>query len=159
MTVCRFDAKKIQPRFEFGFGLSYTTFSYNNLEIRRTPGKPLDGIQRTHEPFDGEGTLYDVAWTVTAEITNTGSIDGCEVTQLYLSHPQDQVSQPIRSLRGFDKLCLSSGETKSATFKLRQKDIAIWDVVRQTWTLPEGRFVVHVGGSSHNLYLGTTFNN
>ncbi|KAG8717017.1 hypothetical protein FRC08_008335 [Ceratobasidium sp. 394] len=154
-----FDAKKIQPRFEFGFGLSYTTFSYNRLEIQHTPGKPLDGIQRTNEPFDGEGTLYDVAWTVTAQITNTGSIDGCEVTQLYLSYPQDQVSQPIRSLRGFDKLCLSSRETKSATFKLRQKDIAVWDVVRQTWTVPKGSFVVQVGSSSHSLHLSTTFNN
>ncbi|KAG8698817.1 hypothetical protein FRC09_007008, partial [Ceratobasidium sp. 395] len=132
-----FDAKKIRPRFEFGFGLSYTTFSYRKLEIRHTPGRPLDGIHRTNEPFDGEGALYDVAWTVTADITNTGSVDGCEVVQLYLSCPEDQTSQPARSLRGFDKLCLSNGETKSAVFKLRQKDIAVWDVVRQTWTLPK----------------------
>ncbi|QRW20796.1 glycoside hydrolase family 3 protein [Rhizoctonia solani] len=153
-----FDAKNITPRFEFGFGLSLTTFNYSNLKIRSTPGNPIDGIQLTKEPFDGSGTLYDIAYTVTATVKNTGSINGCEVTQLYLSYPSTQTSQPLRSLRGFDKLCLNRGESKTTSFKLRQKDYAVWDVVRQTWTIPKGEFTVHVGSSSRVLPLKSMFN-
>ncbi|CAE6445428.1 unnamed protein product [Rhizoctonia solani] len=72
-----FDAKNITPRYEFGFGLSYS-----NVKIQSTPGKPTDGVQLTKEPFDGNGTLYDVAYTATVSVKNTGSISGCEVTQL-----------------------------------------------------------------------------
>ncbi|KAB5590285.1 Beta-glucosidase [Ceratobasidium theobromae] len=152
-----FDAKDVTPRFEFGFGLSYTTFGYSNIKIQSTPGKPLDGVQLTNEPFDGSGTLYDVAYTITASVRNTGSVSGCEVAQLYLSYPSSQTKQPVRSLRGFDKLCLSKGQSKTATFKLRKKDHAVWDVVRQTWTIPKGDFTVHVGSSSRTLPLKATF--
>ncbi|CAE6532924.1 unnamed protein product, partial [Rhizoctonia solani] len=170
-----FDANDITPCFEFGFGLwlveylasctmhvfiyffSYTTFSYSGLKVKSTPGKPTDGVQLTNEPFDGNATLYDVAYTVTATTKNTGSLSGCEVAQLYLSYPTSQTKQPLRSLRGFDKLCLNKGQTKTATFKLRQKDCAVWNVVRQTWTIPKGEFTVHVGSSSRALPLNTTF--
>ncbi|CUA72730.1 beta-glucosidase [Rhizoctonia solani] len=152
-----FDAKNVTPRFEFGFGMSYTTFSYSGIKLQSTPGKPTDGVQLTKEPFDGKATLYDVAYTVTASVKNTGSVSGCEVAQLYLSYPASQTKQPVRSLRGFDKLCLNKGQTKTATFKLRQKDHAVWDVVRQTWTIPKGVFTVYVGSSSRTLPLKTTF--
>ncbi|EUC60302.1 glycoside hydrolase family 3 protein [Rhizoctonia solani AG-3 Rhs1AP] len=152
-----FDANDITPCFEFGFGLCYTTFSYSGLKVKSTPGKPTDGVQLTNEPFDGNATLYDVAYTVTATTKNTGSLSGCEVAQLYLSYPTSQTKQPLRSLRGFDKLCLNKGQTKTATFKLRQKDCAVWNVVRQTWTIPKGEFTVHVGSSSRALPLNTTF--
>ncbi|CAE6446849.1 unnamed protein product [Rhizoctonia solani] len=139
-----FDAKNVTPRFEFGFVMSYfsyTTFSYNSIRLQSTPGKPTDGVQLTKEPFDGKATLYDVAYTVTASVKNTGSVSGCEVAQLYLSYPASQTKQP----------------TKTATFKLRQKDHAVWDVVRQTWTIPKGVFTVYVGSSSRTLPLKTTF--
>ncbi|QRV89392.1 glycoside hydrolase family 3 protein [Ceratobasidium sp. AG-Ba] len=152
-----FDAKNITPRFEFGFGLSYTTFEYSNIQIKPTPGKPTDGVILTKEPFDEKATLYDVAYTVTATIKNIGSVAGCEVAQMYLSYPSSQTSQPVRSLRGFDKLCLNKGQSKTATFKLRQKDHAVWDVQRQTWTVPKGTFTAYVGSSSRLLPLRTTF--
>ncbi|KAH7338247.1 glycoside hydrolase superfamily [Rhizoctonia solani] len=147
-----FDSKNVTPRFEFGFGLSFTTFEYSKINFQPTPGQPTDGVQLTKEPFDGKATLYDVAYTVTASVKNTGSVSGCEVAQLYLSYPASQTKQPVRSLRGFDKLCLNKGETKTATFKLRQKDHAVWDVVRQTWTIPKGEFTVH-GDRAAVLFL------
>ncbi|QRV89390.1 glycoside hydrolase family 3 protein [Ceratobasidium sp. AG-Ba] len=152
-----FDAKNITPRFEFGFGLSYTTFEYSNIKVQSTPGKPIDGVLLTKEPFDGKATLYDVAYTVTATVKNTGSVTGCEVAQMYLSYPSSQTSQPVRSLRGFDKLCLNKGQSKTATFKLRQKDHAVWDVQRQTWTVPKGTFTAYVGSSSRSLPLKANF--
>ncbi|CCO32426.1 hypothetical protein BN14_06486 [Rhizoctonia solani AG-1 IB] len=84
-----FDAKNVTPRFEFGFGLSYTTFSYSSIKLKSTPGKPTDGVQLTKEPFDGKATLYDVAYTVTASIKNTGSVYGCEVAQLVCPRAAD----------------------------------------------------------------------
>ncbi|QRV89391.1 glycoside hydrolase family 3 protein [Ceratobasidium sp. AG-Ba] len=152
-----FDAKNITPRFEFGFGLSYTTFEYSNIKVTSTPGKPTDGVLLTKEPFDGKATLYDVAYTITATIKNTGSVAGCEIAQMYLAYPSSQTSQPVRSLRGFDKLCLSKGQSKTATFKLRQKDHAVWDVRRQTWTVPKGTFTAYVGSSSRSLPLKASF--
>ncbi|KAH7338249.1 glycoside hydrolase superfamily [Rhizoctonia solani] len=135
----------------------YTTFKYSNVKINSTPGKLTDGIQLTKEPFDGNSTLYDVTFAVKVAVENSGSLAGCEIAQLYLSYPTSQTKQPVRSLRGFDKLCLNKGETRTATFKLRQKDHAVWDVVRQTWTIPQGESTAYVGSSSRTLPLKTTF--
>ncbi|KAF8602995.1 hypothetical protein BDV93DRAFT_443108 [Ceratobasidium sp. AG-I] len=151
IDYCWFDAKNIAPRFAFGFGLRYSHF---------TAPVALDqtiGIHLTKEPFDGKATLYDVAYTVTATVKNTSSVTGCEVAQMYLSYPPSETSQPVRSLRGFEKLCLGKGQSKTATFKLRRKDHAVRDVTRQTWTIPKGQFTAYVGSSSRALPLKVTF--
>jgi acetyltransferase-like isoleucine patch superfamily enzyme len=89
----RFDAKNITPRFEFGFGGSYTTFEYSNITIGQT-----SSIE--HRFFlNASSSLYDSAYTVSFTVANTGSLDGHEVSQLYLGFP-DTVGEPLKSLRG-----------------------------------------------------------
>ncbi|KAF5367117.1 hypothetical protein D9758_003855 [Tetrapyrgos nigripes] len=155
-----FDAHDITPRYEFGFGLSYTTFNYSDIVIDESAAHADKvAIQETAEPFlesDGSNSLYDVLFTVSAAVTNTGNVTGSEVAQLYLSIPEGD--QPPKVLRGFDKVKnLAAGESATATFELRRKDLSVWDVVNQQWHIPEGKFVIHVGASSRNLPLSATW--
>jgi beta-glucosidase len=156
-----FDAMDITPRFEFGFGLSYTTFSYSNLVI--TDVGIEAGCASGPIEMGGRTDLWDTMVTVSAEITNTGSVTGAEVAQLYLIIPNmslNRESQPAvvgRQLRGFEKIMLQPGETGTVSFELNRRDISVWDVVRQEWCVGGGQYVVNVGGSSRNLPLGGTF--
>ncbi|KAF5331798.1 hypothetical protein D9758_016866 [Tetrapyrgos nigripes] len=155
-----FDENDITPRYEFGFGLSYTTFNYSDIVIAESAAHADElSIQETAEPFeefDGSNSLYDVLFTVSASVTNTGKVAGSEVSQLYVSIPED--SEPPKVLRGFEKVKnLSPGESATATFELRRKDLSVWDVVNQQWRIPEGEFVIHVGASSRNLPLTATW--
>lgn len=134
-----FDAKKIEPRFEFGFGLSYTEFTYSNLRVARTPCN----------------SLYETAATVSYKVHNAGAYDGAEVSQVYLGFPAGS-GQPPRVLRGFDKSFIRKGLTAFVNIKLRQKDMSIWDVVQQKWVVPKGQFQVFVGASSRKIRLSAT---
>ncbi|KAJ7591633.1 glycoside hydrolase superfamily [Mycena floridula] len=137
-----FDAKNIAPRFEFGFGLSYTTFSYSSLSIERT--------------LTGFGGLWDTALRVSYRIVNKGNFDGNEVSQLYLSFPPE-ANQPPKILRGFEKTFIPKGQSAWVTLTLRVKDVSYWNVKSQKWLVPSKPFTAHVGGSSRNLPLTATF--
>ncbi|KAK7458788.1 hypothetical protein VKT23_009793 [Stygiomarasmius scandens] len=155
-----FDSKNITPRYEFGFGLSYTTFEYSDIVVDASASHPDEhAIQETSEPFleyDGTNSLYDVLFTVTATITNTGNATGSEVAQLYLAIPEDD--QPPRVLRGFNKVKdIAAGASATATFELRRKDLSVWDVVNQRWYIPDGEFGISVGSSSRTLPLTATW--
>ncbi|KAJ3829611.1 beta-D-xylosidase/beta-D-glucosidase [Lentinula raphanica] len=154
-----FDKHNITPRYEFGYGLSYATFKYSKLTISKTHVKDTTSIMDTAEPFvgwDGSNSLYDVLFTASVKITNTGNYTGSEVAQLYISIPEE--GQPIRVLRGFDKVKdIKPGETKTATFDIRRKDVSAWSVVDQHWYVPNGTFTIYVGASSRNLPLSTTW--
>lgn len=140
-----FDAHGIEPRFEFGFGLTYTSFEYSALTFSATD-------LSTTTPCNG-AYMWDNAATVTAEITNTGSRTGQEVAQLYLAIPN---SAP-RQLRGFDKVRIQPGGTATVTFELDKRDFGVWDVVKQKWVVQEGEYEVFVGASSRNLPLSEKF--
>jgi beta-glucosidase len=78
--------------------------------------------------------------------------------QLYLTYPDSTPNKmPIRSLRGFEKPYLKPGESQTVTFELRNKDLSVWDVVKQGWLLPQGQFEVSVGSSSRKLPLKASF--
>ncbi|KAI5799199.1 beta-glucosidase-related glycosidase [Peziza echinospora] len=210
-----FDKMNIKPRFEFGFGLSYTSFRFSDLKIREVttptqePSLPeargetpeysteipdaseaewpasittripkyiypyLDnateivqgdypypeGYSTTPKPAPiaggaegGNPALWDVIYSVTVLIENTGKVTGKTVPQLYLEFPKNTgYDIPFRQLRGFDKIELKAGEKKRVEFKLTRKDLSVWDVVRQQWIIPGQEYTVNVGRSSRDL--------
>ncbi|KAJ3762290.1 beta-D-xylosidase/beta-D-glucosidase [Lentinula raphanica] len=155
-----FDKKGITPRYEFGFGLSYTTFGYSDIIVDEGRwAKDDTSVMDTAEPFEmwnGKNSLYDVLFTVFATITNTGNVTGSEVAQLYISIPGE--NQPVRQLRGFDKAKdLAPGDSAVVSFPIRRKDVSSWSVVDQYWYIPSGTFGISVGGSSRNLPLNATW--
>ncbi|KAF2638569.1 hypothetical protein P280DRAFT_404484 [Massarina eburnea CBS 473.64] len=144
----RFDKNNIAPRFEFGFGLSYTNFTYENLAITGAPKSgPATGTKGPGGPAD----LFETVSTVTAKITNSGGVAGAEVPQLYITYPSSAPSTPPKQLRGFNKIKLEAGTSGTATFKLRRRDLSVWDGGK--WTVPTGEYTVSVGASSRDVRL------
>lgn len=147
-----FDQKAITPRYEFGFGLSYTTFDYSNLTV--SPLSTAAG-STTMAP-GGQVGLWDVVATVGVTVTNNGTVQGAEVPQLYIGLPSVAPSTPGKQLRGFDKLSLAPGASGTVSFKLRRKDLSYWDTTSKGWQMPSGSFSVMVGASSRDIRLTGT---
>ncbi|MGD0681102.1 MAG: glycoside hydrolase family 3 C-terminal domain-containing protein [Terracidiphilus sp.] len=122
------------PLFPFGFGLSYTTFSFSKLKVPATAAS---------------GSTVSVSF----DVTNTGSVTGAEVAQLYVSDPTARVSRPERELKGFEKVRLAPGETRHVTLNLDARAFSYWDSTAHKWTIDPGKFVIHVGDSSENTPL------
>ncbi len=128
-----YDKKKTAPLFPFGYGLSYTTFSYGELHLsdtEMTPDKPL---------------------TVELELTNTGSRRGAETVQLYVSDIESTVVRPVRELKGFEKVLLEPGQTKRVAFRLESRAFAYYSPERGGWTVEPGEFLIEVGASSRDI--------
>ncbi|GAA5991791.1 hypothetical protein JCM11641_005685 [Rhodosporidiobolus odoratus] len=157
-----FDAKNITPLYEFGYGMSYTDFSFSDVKISSTKRVSPAPVRETNEKLfikdQLTSGLYDVVYTVKATVKNTGSVDGAEVAQLYLTFPDSTPrAMPIRSLRGFEKPFLKAGRSKTVSFELRNKDLAYYSVIKGGWVVPEGEFKVSVGSSSRKLSLTSSF--
>ena len=146
-----FDNANIDPRYEFGFGLSYTTFDYSNLAT----GSITSPGSGSTAP-GGVSSLWDVVATVTATVTNNGTVAGAEVAQLYIGFPSSAPASPPKQLRGFDKLSLAAGAGGTVTFPIRAKDLSYWDSATAAWVLPTGTFNVYVGSSSRDIRLTGT---
>jgi len=125
-----YEHKGITPLFPFGFGLSYTTFAYNHLRLSANSIGPDQSVQAL------------------ADVTNTGSRAGAEVAQLYVRDVDSSVERPPKELKGFAKVMLQPGETKTVTFTLDRDALAFFDEARMTWVAEAGAFEILVGGSS-----------
>ncbi|CAN9110599.1 unnamed protein product [Alternaria alternata] len=153
----RFDANDdLEPHYEFGFGLSYTSFVMShemNVELRGTPLTPVPDESKGIAP-GGLRDLWTVVAVATVNITNNGGRAGSAVPQLYLSLPQDTtpVGTPVKVLRGFEKVHLLPGETQTVTFDLMRRDVSFWDVDSKTWTIPAGSIRFTAGFSAKDLH-------
>ncbi|MEN9935768.1 MAG: hypothetical protein RLZZ387_2347 [Chloroflexota bacterium] len=134
-----YEKKEIAPLFPFGFGLSYTDFAYDNLRLsgeRIAPGETL---------------------AVSIDVMNTGERAGQEVVQLYVRDVATSVARPEKELKGFAKVALAPGETKTVTLTLGGRDLAYYDTARAAWLAEPGAFEVLVGASSADIRARASF--
>ncbi|KAI1123205.1 glycoside hydrolase family 3 protein [Nemania abortiva] len=149
-----FDSLDISPQFEFGFGLSYTTFNMSSdLEVRVIENASSVADASLGIEPGGLVDLWSVVANATVEVTNTGKITSVTVPQLYVSFPQDTTPKgtPIKVLRGFSKVALDVGETRSVNFELTRRDLSFWDSDEARWVIPEGSFAFLAGFSSRDI--------
>ncbi|KAK5129063.1 hypothetical protein LTR85_000396 [Meristemomyces frigidus] len=146
-----FDANNISVRYPFGHGLSYTTFDYGSASASKSDEKALASKYPTGDmTLGGYADLFDEVVRVSLSVKNTGSVDGSEVVQLYVAYP-DAAQQPVRQLRGFEKVAIASGSSSKVVFSVRRRDISYWDVDAQQWAIASGDYTFSVGSSSRDL--------
>ena len=121
-----YDQKQVAPAYPFGYGLSYASFAYSDLDVKPT----VEG--------------FDISFT----LTNTSDRDAEEVAQVY-------AVRAIKELKGFSRIALKAGERKAVTIHIRRSDLCRWDEVTQSWILDPGDITFLVGGSSDNLPLSS----
>ena len=128
-----YDSRRMPVLFPFGYGLSYTTFEYSNLKVSKSAFKDNEGVE------------------VSITIKNTGSVEGKEVVQLYVSDKTGVEVRPEKELKGFEKVNLKPGEAKEVTFKLDKRSFAFWNVDIGDWYAASGKYIISVGASSRDL--------
>ena len=134
-----FDAMRINPQFPFGFGLSYTRFDYENLKVNK---QKLEGLN---------DQLF-----ASVDVTNTGSVRGSEVIQVYSSDNSGLVQRPPKELVGFEKVSLKPNETASISIPIDGRDLAYYDVKKHGWRAASGEFNLLAGISSRCEFLTET---
>jgi beta-glucosidase len=132
-----YQRKGVAAQFPFGFGLSYTTFTYANLAV---------------EPSTEPGTRYRVSF----DLANSGSREGAEVAQVYVGHPGSKVPRPAKELKGFAKVTLKPGETKRVSVTLDDRSFSYYDVAARRWRADPGSYQVLVGRSADQTELTGT---
>ncbi|KAH8432312.1 glycoside hydrolase family 3 C-terminal domain-containing protein [Aspergillus melleus] len=158
-----FDFHNQSVLYEFGFGLSYTTFSLaRNMTITPTFQDRLSAESPSAKTLPGGNPhLWDSLYRISTTVKNTGHTAGAAVPQLYLNLPKlpSTNSQILaeKVLRGLDKINLKPGESRTVTFDLTRRDISRWDVVKQKWVIPKGKVQAWVGFSSRDFRAGGSF--
>jgi beta-glucosidase len=124
---------KEKPLYPFGYGLSYTAFKYSNLRL-------------------SANTLHNAGTTdVSIDICNTGKRAGDEVVQMYITHLNSKVIRPLEELKGFERVHLRVGETKTITMPLAAETLRYWDEAEARWLLEPDQVEIRVGASSDDV--------
>ena len=144
----------IEPRFPFGFGLTYSNFSYSDISAEWLVIDPPSSPPNPQVLAPGGITsLFDPIAMALATVQNTGAVAAAEVPQLYVQFPGEE---KVRVLRGFSKARLEPGESKPFQFELTRRDLSRWNTVTQSWELPQGDFGIHVGSDVLDIKLNST---
>jgi beta-glucosidase len=134
-----FDTKNIEPLFPFGYGLSYTEFTYESIKLST------------------EKLMKDELLEISINLTNSGPVAGSEVVQLYISDPISSVDRPLKELKDFKKVKLEPSEKRSIKFKIEPEDLAFFDESSSEWKIEIGKFKVLIGSSSRDIHLESEF--
>ena len=129
-----YDRKDVKPLYPFGYGLSYTSFKYDNLKV--TPS--------------AEGYLVEF------DVTNTGAMDGAEVAQVYVGYNDKTVPHPVKQLKGYDKAMIKKGATHHFAINLPYKDLAYYDIFKKGWADASKDVVIYVGSSAEEIHFKQT---
>lgn len=133
-----YETFKVKPSYEFGYGLSFTSFDYSNLKI--------------------SSTKFSGSLNVTVEIKNSGKVAGKEVVELYLSAPAVKLDKPSIELKGFAKTkLLQPGETQTLSFVIDSRKLSSFDTATSSWIAEAGKYDVKIGASSENIKLTGSF--
>jgi beta-glucosidase len=122
-----YEKNKISPLFPFGFGLSYTNFKFSNLAVTSDPGQ--------------------ASAKVSFDVSNTGTREGADVAQVYVTEVSSKVERPDHELKGFERVILKPGETKHVSVNLNERAFSYFDADSKTWSIGSDRFTVSVGDS------------
>lgn len=133
-----YDRKEMPVRYPFGYGLSYTEFSYSNLQLDKSSMKDTDTL------------------TVSVDITNTGKRAGKEIVQLYVADRTGSADRPVRELKNFAKVSLEPGETKTVRMELNKRSFAWYNVKLHDWYAASGTYEIQIGKSSREIVLCNT---
>ena len=133
-----YDTKQMEVAYPFGYGLSYTTFTYSNLQISNINPTEKDTV------------------TVSVDVTNTGNVAGKETVQLYVKDMTASTIRPEKELKGFEKVQLAPGETKTVTMKLDKRSFAWYNTQLQNWYAASGKYEILIGASSRDIRLSET---
>ncbi len=128
-----YDSKEVPTQFPFGFGLSYTTFAYSQPQVSATHFRDVDGL------------------TVSVDVTNTGAVAGKEVVQVYVHDQVARLVRPYKELKGFAKVELQPGETKTVTIPLNFRAFAYYDPAHGQWVTENGDFDILIGASAEDI--------
>ena len=129
-----FSMDAFEPQYEFGYGLSYTSFEYSNLRLAENMG-------------------MDDEMTISVTVKNNGERDGKEVVQLFISDKIASITPPVKRLRGFEKTMLKKGESKDISFSIKASNLAFVGSDNK-WITEPGEFEVNIGGEKAVFYLG-----
>ena len=130
-----YTSRKMETAFPFGYGLSYTTFEYSNLQIDKKEMTDQEMVQ------------------VSVNVKNTGNRSGKTVIQLYVGVPETEVVRPVRELKGFEKIFLEVGEEKTVTFTLDERAFAYWNTTIHDWYVEDGTYNVMIGDNADQMCL------